>query len=141
MAAYRGFDAGVGSAAAHHKYVTPYRDACELLTSRGLNDDRLVEPLAALPELAEKLFTYIDRRHRCLKTRSRVVMRLLGGGCHYFLGCLTSWAANRRLSYTGSAFTTRGGLRQPTAAHTPEPCTSPSIRPSSTRCTPGHRPA
>jgi len=34
-----------------------------LLTSRGLNDDRLVEPLAALPELAEKLFTYIDRRH------------------------------------------------------------------------------
>ncbi len=54
---------GKGKPSRNHKYVTPYRDACELLTSRGLNDDRLVEPLAALPELAEKLFTYIDRRH------------------------------------------------------------------------------
>jgi hypothetical protein len=55
---------GKGKPSRNHKYVMPYREACELLTSRGLNDDRLVEPLAALPELAEKLFTYIARRHK-----------------------------------------------------------------------------
>jgi hypothetical protein len=54
---------GKGKPSRNHRYVTPYRDACELLTLCGLNDDRLVEPLAALPGLGEKLFTYIDRRH------------------------------------------------------------------------------
>ncbi len=35
--------------------------SCSLRVASTTN--RLVEPLAALPELAEKLFTYIDRRH------------------------------------------------------------------------------
>ncbi len=54
---------GKGRPSRNHKYVTPYQDARDLLAVHGINDDRLVKPLAALPELARKLFTYIDRRH------------------------------------------------------------------------------
>lgn len=44
-------------------YVTPYEDAGTLLAARGLDDQRLVESLTALPVLAKQLFTYIDRRN------------------------------------------------------------------------------
>lgn len=45
------------------RYVTPFNGAREMLAERGLSDQRLVEPLAELPGLSAKLFTYIDRRN------------------------------------------------------------------------------
>jgi hypothetical protein len=50
-------------ASRNRKYITPYQNARELLAERGLDTQRLVEPLAALPGLAGELFTYIGRRN------------------------------------------------------------------------------
>lgn len=44
-------------------YVTPFRDAKTLLVARGLNEPRLSEPLASLPELGKQLWGYIARRN------------------------------------------------------------------------------
>jgi hypothetical protein len=45
-------------------YVTPYKDARKLLADRGLEDQRLLEPLESLPRQAEEVYTYIDRRNK-----------------------------------------------------------------------------
>lgn len=52
-----------GKAKRNRLYITPYEGASTLLAARGLDDQHLVEPLAALPGLAKQLFTYIDRRN------------------------------------------------------------------------------
>lgn len=44
-------------------YATPYQDAGSLLASRGLRDDRLSRPLAALPALGQELWLFIQRRN------------------------------------------------------------------------------
>jgi hypothetical protein len=63
----------------NRRYATPYQEAAGLLTERGFKDDRVEEPLAALPEFGLKLFSYIDRRddivHKIATPMAKIVRK------------------------------------------------------------------
>jgi len=59
-------------------YVKPFQDASSLLANRGLNDHHLAEPLAVLPNFADQLFTYIDRRNKIVHEVATRMAKIVG---------------------------------------------------------------
>jgi hypothetical protein len=45
-------------------YVTPFKEAEQLLAARGLRDSRLTQPLESLPTIGAAIFDYVNRRNK-----------------------------------------------------------------------------